>query len=137
MLQLNFLDLNLFSYEVNSFHCILNVVSNVHKKFIRNQVTNLSENGVLFFKILLFIFNYMHFLVRVLLVLKYRDQKQLREERVYLTHRLQSFIRAIQGRGTLRQKLKQKPSRSVAYWLAQFTFLNLPGPPSLGWHYPE
>lgn len=67
--------------------------------FIRNQVTNLSENGVLFFKILLFIFNYMHFLVRVLLVIKYHDQKQLREERVYLTHRLQSFISQSRAQG--------------------------------------
>jgi hypothetical protein len=58
-------------------------------------------------------------------MMKYHDQKQVREERSYLTY-TSTFLFIIEGNqerninreGTWRQKLLQRPQRGAAYWLA-------------------
>jgi hypothetical protein len=56
-------------------------------------------------------------------VMKHHGQKQLGEERDFLAHTSMSWsiTEGRQGRN-LRQELRQKPWRNVAYWLAQSAF---------------
>jgi hypothetical protein len=89
-------------------------------------------------------------LVRVsIAVMKHQDRKQLGEERVYFTHHSsieQHEGRNLNGTGTQRQGLMQRPWRGDSYWLAPHGSLSLlikprttsPGMalPTMGWGLP-
>jgi hypothetical protein len=64
--------------------------------------------------------------------MKHRDQKAVREERVYSAHTSTAWfifggsqVRNSNRAGTWRQELMQRPWRGAAYWLAPHGLLSL------------
>ncbi|MGE9640959.1 hypothetical protein ACQP3J_28330, partial [Escherichia coli] len=55
-------------------------------------------------------------------MMKYHDQKQLREEKIYFVLQLKSITEGSQG--TWRQELKQR-LKDAAYWLASHGLFSL------------